>query len=146
MKKGFVFGVAITLLSFASLSHANIIIHSYSANSCDDLAGEWTGTGKASNWAIGKCVYHGAGQLKNVDTAGNFILDLSVDKDSGSILCPAHTTAHMSGHCSDGRVTLITDYGHLTGDVANGSGHANGTLTVSPGITADVDIQLQKVK
>ena len=145
MKKGFVFGVAITLLSCATFSRAVIIIHSYNANACDDLAGEWTGTGKASNWAIGKCVYHGSGQLKNVDATGNFILDLSVDKESGSILCPAHTAAHMSGYCHDGKVTLITDYGHLTGDIANGSGQAKGTLKVSPGITAEVDIQIQKV-
>jgi hypothetical protein len=145
MKKGLALSFAIATLSFATMSYADIFMHTNPMASCGDVVGKWTGVGQVSSWVTGTCTYHGAGQLTNVDAAGNFTLDLAVDKDSGGILCPGHSEDHLNGRCTDGKVTLQTKYGHLEGMLDGRSGTAKGTLTLALGVKADVDIQLKKV-
>ncbi len=139
-------GFAAATLSFASMSHADATLYSGVANACEYISGHWAGTGKASNWVIGECIYHGAGTISTLDTTGHFRIEVTSDKDSGSILCPNHTSKQLTGICINGVVTIMTEYGNLAGNFSQNAGNANGTLSVAPGMNADVEIQFQRVE
>lgn len=140
MKKAVIIG----LMLFAPLTHANFTLHSTAENACEQISGLWVGSGSASNWAIGECVYHGLGTASSLDSAGQFTIEVTADKESGTFLCPEHTTTKLGGICVDGVVTVITEYGNLLGNYANNTGAAKGTITVSPGIYAEVSIAFER--
>lgn len=144
MRNSLMIGTLMASLACSTLAYADIFMHHH-AETCADLAGEWTGTGKVSNWLIGDCYYHGTGKVQGVDAAGKFTLDLEVNKDSGSSVCPNQTTQHLPGTCSNGTVTLNSGYGDLVGNISERAGSAKGTLRILPGVTADVTIQIKKV-
>lgn len=145
MKRNLVAGFMVVSMTFASLSYADYSFH-LSENTCDQIAGTWEGTGRAYNWLIGTCIYHGTGQVSTVDSSGNFSVDASADKDSGSIVCPNHANETLYGTCVNGFVTIKTDYGDLTGTFTNTTGSASGTVTVSPGMSADVSVQFKRAR
>lgn len=128
------------------MSHADAIFYSSLANACEYISGHWAGTGKASNWVLGDCIYHGAGTVSSLDATGHFKIEVASDKDSGSILCPNHATKQLTGICLNGVVTIMTEYGNMTGSFSQNSGSAKGTLSVAPGMNADVVIQFQRVE
>jgi hypothetical protein len=144
MKKAFVVSMTLAVMSFASLTNADIVMHAFGADSCKELAGKWMGTGKATNWIIGQCVYRGTGNIANIDAAGNFLLDIKTHKESGSLLCPQQVAAVLPGTCVNNTVKLITDYGHLNGSITGNMGTATGSLKILAGVTADVVIDLQR--
>ncbi|MFC3909751.1 hypothetical protein ACFORL_11785 [Legionella dresdenensis] len=140
--KGFLFPA----LLLSTACHANFMFQSFTPNVCDNLAGNWAGSGKASNWIIGTCSYHGTGTISAVDSNGRFSVKVSADKDSGNLLCPAHAAKQLTGTCLNGIITIITEYGDLAGNFSENNGQAKGTLTVAPGIKADVLVNFQRVK
>ncbi|PWY56466.1 hypothetical protein DGG96_02380 [Legionella qingyii] len=144
MKQKLLIGFTAVSLTFASISHADFTFYSGSSN-CEDIPGNWSGSGKASNWLIGECVYNGAGTVGALDSAGNFPIEVNADKRSGSIMCPRHNTTKLRGICVNGTVTIKTEYGNLNGIFSKNSGSANGKLTVSPGMDVDVAIQFKRV-
>ncbi len=143
MKRHLLIGTSIIMLSLANVAYADFFIHSSDLNTCPNIAGQWNGTGVLSNWLIGSCLYHGTGKIGNVDNVGHFTLDVAAEKESGSIVCPQSPTVQLAGTCVDGNVTISTSYGNLTGNMSGNQGDAKGTLTISPGITVDVNIQFQ---
>lgn len=145
MKQLLVIGFTATIMSFTTLSYANFSFHSADANACEHITGEWVGTGKASNWFIGECIYRGSGNASTLDASGNFSVTVVADKQSGSIFCPAHTTKQLNGNCFNGDVQFITEYGAIKGTFADNQGEASGTLTVSPGIHIDVGLNFNRV-
>lgn len=145
MKARLRFGVSTMLLLASSVVSADILLYTPNADTCASLPGAWSGTGKVYQWSIGTCLYHGKATIQSVDATGHFILDIAVEKDSGSLLCPNHYETRLPGSCVDGQLALTTKYGHLTGALSGDTGHAEGTLTISPGINAQVNIQLQKM-
>lgn len=144
MKKGLMIGTTVFALAFSTISSADIFLSTFSADSCENLAGKWQGTGKVTNWAIGECLYRGEGNVNHVDENGVFTLTLTVNKDSGSVLCPNHVTQVLPGMCRDGKISLKTDYGSLTGGISGNAGTAKGTISIATGISADVVVQLRK--
>jgi|SRR5579885_1691787 hypothetical protein len=143
MKKSLIISLAATLISFANVSHADFTIRTLGVNGCSNLAGQWAGVGQVSNWMI-DCNYHGSGQMSGIDGAGKFTLNINIDKDSGSFLCPAHTSKQLEGTCVNGNLYINTGYGDLSGSVSQNIGNAKGTLTIAPGVSADVSIQFQR--
>lgn len=145
MKQLLLIGFTASIMSLTTLSHAHFSFHSADTNACENISGEWIGMGRASNWFIGECVYHGAGTASALDAAGNFSITVIADKDSGSIFCPAHTTKLLSGNCVNGDVEFMTEYGAIKGNFADNVGQANGTLTVSPGIYVEVGLGFNRI-
>jgi hypothetical protein len=144
MKHILINGMVAATLFFTATSYADYTFK-LGENDCSQLAGSWLGTGTASSWLLGECIYHGTGIMSSVDEMGNFTADVKADKDSGNILCPNHTIKKIKGFCFNGVVTLKTDYGHLDGDFTSSSGNAKGTLSVAPGVSADVNVQFIKM-
>jgi hypothetical protein len=132
------------LLSFPGLSQASFIFNLADPNSCDTISGHWSGTGKASNWLLGDCVYHGSGDVSTLDSTGHFSVAVNADKDSGSPFCPDHAGQTLNAMCSNGVVTIKTEFGSLSGTFTNNTGTAKGTLSVSPGLDADVSIKFTR--
>lgn len=145
MKRILFMGLTVTTLLFSNLSQAAFTFHSSMPNACQDIAGQWSGKGKATNWLIGDCVYHGSGSTSTINATGNFTVKVSVDKDSGNFLCPKHVTQQLTGVCTNGNVTIKTEYGNLKGSFSQTGGNAKGTLSVAPGMDADVTMQFQRV-
>ncbi|MCW8444093.1 hypothetical protein OQJ19_01190 [Fluoribacter gormanii] len=144
MKQKIIIGFTAVALTIASISHADFTFYSGSSK-CEDVPGNWAGSGKASNWLIGECVYNGSGTVGALDSAGNFAIEVNADKRSGSVLCPSHNTTKLRGICVNGTVTIKTEYGNLNGVFSKNSGSANGKLTVSPGMDVDVAIKFNRV-
>ncbi|TAL61202.1 MAG: hypothetical protein EPN84_08335 [Legionella sp.] len=138
MKKTLIAMMASTLLTPC---YANITLVSRMEGGCEQIPGRWVGTGKANNWLIGECVYHGEGQVSELDVNGRFTLQVSAEKDSGSFLCPQHNETQLNGLCVGNAVIFITNYGNLDGSYVDKVGSAKGTLTASAGMSVDVDIQ-----
>lgn len=113
-------------------------------NSCESISGSWSGKGKATNWLIGSCTYHGTGTVGPVDSTGHFTVHAEADKDHGTPLCPDHASEQLTAVCLNGVVTIKTDFGSLKGNFSSNNGSAKGTLSVSPGMEADVSIQFYR--
>jgi len=144
MKRILLMGFSAALISFTHSSYANYNFHSNQPNACEYVAGQWAGAGKATNWML-ECTYHGSGSSSSLDAAGNFTIDLIADKDSGSFLCPSHAEKHLKGICQNGNVTIFTEYGDMSGSFTKNTGEAKGTLSVGPGMSADVSLQFQRL-
>lgn len=129
---------------FASISQANFTIYSNNVSDCNSLAGQWSGTGTAYSWIIGTCVYQGSGVLSFVDDMGHLTVQFDAEKKSGGFLCNKNLNQTLPGVCTNGVVTLTTDYGNLTGNFTETSGEASGTLSVLPGIKADISLKFQR--
>lgn len=138
------FTAAVAALFFINMAHADFTFYS-EMNKCEDVPGNWAGSGKASNWLI-ECSYNGAGTVSALDDAGNFAIEVDADKRSGSFMCPDHHSTRLKGTCVNGRVTIKTEYGNLSGIFTKNSGSAKGSLNVSPGIDVDVAIQFKRVE
>ncbi|MDX1837034.1 hypothetical protein DIZ81_05010 [Legionella taurinensis] len=143
MKRNRIIGF-MAMMSLANWSYADFTFYSNSLNQCESIAGNWAGKGMASSWLTGECHYHGAGKVSAVNSNGQFSIELAVDKDSGSFICPSHTTRQLSGTCRNGVVTIQTEYGNLNGHFSESTGNASGTLTVSPGMSAEVSVQFYR--
>ena len=141
MKRSLLMGFLAATMSFTSLSYADFTFHSSSQNACEAISGPWSGSGKAYNWFIGECKYHGSGVASALDETGRFTVEVNATKDSGNFLCPAQATEKLIGICADGNAVIITQYGNLTGSFSQNAGNAGGTLSVSPGMNAEVSIQ-----
>jgi hypothetical protein len=145
MKRNVLMGcMAITLL-FTNVSHADFTFHSNDPNACDYVAGHWSGSGKASNWFIGDCLYHGKGTIGALDSSGHFTVNVTSDKDSGSLFCPKHTNKKFTATCTNGVVTFMTEYGNLAGNFTRDTGDVNGTLSIGRGMSTTVSIQFARV-
>ncbi|KTC83839.1 hypothetical protein [Legionella brunensis] len=143
MKKNLLIGF-IAAMSFAGVLHADFTFYASDSNTCEYVAGQWVGKGKASNWLLGECVYQGSGTVGPVDSQGNFTLEVTADKNSGNILCPDHAHKELSGTCNNGVVKIITEYGNLSGNFSRNAGDAKGKLTVAPGVSADITVRFQR--
>lgn len=146
MKARSLFGPMIAMLCYTNLSHADYIFHSNSANSCEHISGQWSGTGQAYNWFIGTCKYHGSGTVSTPDAGGKFTITVNAYKDSGSILCPSTSTKQLDAECINGTTTIHTEFGNLLGSFSQNEGNAEGTLSVAPGMEAKIDIAFQRVE
>ncbi len=142
MKRTVLSGLMLIIM-LTGTAHADFRFYSNTSNVCENISGDWNGTGRASNWLI-DCKYHGKGTITPVDASGHFILTLDIDKDSGSFMCNNHVTSHLSGTCADGAVTITTDNGNLQGNFSDKSGSASGSLSVILGMTIDVSSQFQR--
>lgn len=142
--QGFRLGILSIGLLLNGFVHADMHFR-LAQDNCDGISGNWTGTAKASSWMIGECVYNGFGTASELDLAGNFTMKVEANKVSGSFVCPNHDARELKAVCVNGLVVVSTEYGNLTGSYTNKVGKAEGTLTVSPGITADVSIQFSRV-
>lgn len=132
------------MMVLANGCYADFTFYTNAANSCTVIAGNWAGKGKATNWLTGECNYHGSGVVSAVDSNGHFTVDLVADKDSGSFICPGHATKQLAGTCNNGVVTINTEYGNLSGNFTQSTGDASGTLSVGPGLSADVRVQFYR--
>lgn len=142
--KSKVFLGVIGALVINTVSYADYSFRLADAESCNTITGTWTGTAKASSWFLGTCVYHGTGVVSSVDSSGHFTIQATADKDSGSILCPEHGAERVNAVCSNGLVTVQTEFGTLNGSFTSNAGSAEGTLSVSPGIEANVSAQFRR--
>lgn len=124
--------------------YANYSFMLEDSSDCSTISGGWSGRGKAHNWLLGSCTYHGKGTVSSVDSNGRFFAQVEVDKDHGVGLCPQHVTERIDAQCVNGLVTVKTDFGSLRGTFTSNSGKASGVLSVAPGIEADVTIQLSR--
>ncbi len=140
-KQNILKGCVVATLFLTQISYADFTFHASTPNACEHLAGRWSGTGTASNWAIGECAYHGSGLISPLDNDGNFTVDVVSDKDSGSFLCPSHNEKHLTGTCVNGVTIIHTEYGDISGNFSQNSGNAQGTLSVTPGLKVDVFMQ-----
>lgn len=145
MKRILLAGFTIAALSIASMSHADFLFQSNTAIDCKDLAGQWSGSGKVKNPILNVCTYSGVGYFSAVDAKGNFSIDGMATKTSGSALCPKQAVQRMKGTCIAGKVVFVSDYGNLNGNFTQNAGTAAGTITVMPGVVADVALQFKKV-
>lgn len=145
MKQKVLMGVMVATMFLANTSHANFTFYSSNSNGCEQVSGRWSGTGKASNWLIGDCVYQGLGTISTVDAAGKLVLDVDVNKRSGSVLCPGHASQKLTGTCVNGTVTLNTGYGNLSGNFSQNQGSARGKLSFL-GLSADISVQFQRIE
>jgi len=137
--KKIVFTILFTsLVSQVNIARADYIFYLGSPNACANLANNWLGQGRVYNWVV-DCQYHGIGIINNRDQAGNFQLNINVNKDSGSFICPNTYSSHFTGKCSNGYVVIATGYGDLAGTVSGNAGTAKGSLTIS-GTKTNVDI------
>jgi hypothetical protein len=146
MKQNLLLGFVAVTMSFANMSHADFTFRSNLSNACESISGQWSGSGKASNWLLGECIYNGSGKISTLDSTSHFTIDVAADKVSGSFLCPNHTTKLISGVCANGMVTIVTEYGNLAGSFLSDSGDAKGTLSIAPGLSAEVLIQFLRLK
>lgn len=144
MKRIILAGLSSITLFFAAVSHADFTFYSNTQNSCASISGVWAGSGKVHHWMIRDCVYQGTGVVSTVDESGQFTLNISCDKSAGGLICPKHVETQLKGTCADGVVSITTGYGDLEGHFSSTSGNASGTVTVSPGISADVSVQFQR--
>jgi len=144
MKQNLLKGILVTFILCLTNAHADYVLHSSEANACMHLPGHWTGLGSASSWMVGTCVYRGVGTVSPISNNGVFTIEVTADKESGSFICPSHATEKLSGTCTNGLVTISTEYGSIGGHFSENSGSAKGTVTVSPGVYADVDIEFQR--
>lgn len=142
MKGKLYIGYMIIALSLTNAAYADFTFYS-STNNCNNVSGNWKGSGTASNWLI-ECAYEGSGTISGLAHDGGFKLDVEAHKISGSGLCPQHTKHSLTGVCVNGVVTVKTEYGNLSGYFSTDSGSSNGTLTVAPGIEVDVAIQFHR--
>lgn len=145
MKGNLVNGFFVAAMVFVNVAHADFMFHSNSNNTCDYISGHWFGTGKASNWFVGDCFYHGSGTISSLDSTGAFTAEVTADKDSGSILCPSHSTNILTGVCINGVTTILSEYGSVNGYFSQNTGSAKGTLSAGPGLKVDVDIQFERL-
>lgn len=145
MKKLVLIGITAMTLSTINTAYAGFSFHLANADSCQTISGQWIGSGKASNWFIGDCIYHGTGTASTLDSQGHFTLSVVAQKDSGHFFCPEQSTKALSGVCANGEVVFNTEYGALKGSFANNVGQAHGTLTASPGIDVEVAIEFRHV-
>lgn len=145
MKRILLVGFTAITVSFVNTSFAAFTLRSNDSNICQQIEGQWLGTGILSNWFIGECSYQGVGNIKLIDNSGNFILSMNAEKVSGSRFCPQNAAEHFGGICANGIVTIMTEYGDLEGSFSEHSGSAKGSLSIGPGINAKVDIQFQHV-
>lgn len=143
MKRFFLAGITAITVSFANTSFATFSLHSNDYDMCQHIEGQWLGSGTLSNWLIGECIYRGVGQIKIIDNSGHFILNMNVEKKSGSRFCTDSIAEQFSGNCTNGVVTIITDYGDLEGSFSEQSGSAQGTLSIAPGMSAKLNISFQ---
>jgi hypothetical protein len=144
MKQGIVLGLISATILFTNISYADYSFRLNNPEECTQLSGIWSGKGSASSWFLGQCNYHGTGTISTVDDNGNFSVQVNVDKDSGSPLCPPHATEQLNAVCKGGIVTIKTEFGNLKGTFTPTNGNASGTLSVSPGLEADVSIQMHR--
>jgi hypothetical protein len=145
MKGKFLIGLAIATLSLTNAAHADFTFYSEDHH-CKHVHGSWSGSGKAHHWLIGTCEYNGSGTISELDSNGHFGLQVKADKQSGSLLCPRHTEHALTGKCVNGEVTVMTEYGNLTGIFSEHSGTSSGTLNVSAGVNVDVEIQFKRAQ
>jgi len=137
-------GISLLLLTFVNTCYADFKMRILSANSCKNIAGEWTGIGKAYHWMIGTCIYNGKSKITPLDDNGKIQFDVVADKESGSILCTQHEVKQMFGSCKNGILIINTNYGDLSGNVYETNADAKGSLNVLPGIYADVEILIHR--
>ena len=145
MKHLLLTGVIATTMSFAPILNADFTFHSSEPNACEHIPGHWVGTGQATNWFIGTCVYHGSGSTSALDSTGHFTMEVTAKKDSGNYLCPNEAAKQLHGVCINGVVTIMTEYGELAGNFSENNGDAGGTLAVGPGMSADIAIQFHRI-
>ena len=144
MKPNIFLGLISATILLTSTSYADYSFRLNSSESCNSISGPWAGKGSASSWFIGRCDYHGKGIVSTVDENGHFTVQVNVDKDSGSPLCPPHASEQFNAVCKNGMVTIKTEFGSLKGTFTSNRGNASGTLSVSPGLEADVSIQMYR--
>jgi hypothetical protein len=144
MQRNLRLSLMIAAMSFINAAHANFRLHAADAFSCDYITGHWAGTAKAYNWFVGDCLYHGNLTVSTVDNEGNFSMDITADKDVGSSMCPTHVGLQFKGACSQGAIAMRTDYGNLTGSFSKFAADVKGTITLAPGVNAEVSIQMQR--
>ena len=143
MKRILCIGLSATAMLLANTSHADFTFHSSMSDACEFVSGKWTVSGKGSNWFVGECKYHGIGTISTLDATGHFKIDVSADKDSGSFLCPDHDERQLDGKCVNGVVTILTEFGDISGNFSQNSGTAQGTLS-GMGIEFDVSARFQR--
>lgn len=144
MKKMIWVAWTVKTVLFCPLSYANYTIELNNVDACHSIAGTWVGKGKATNWIIGTCKYHGEGMLGNIDNAGRFTITASAHKDYGNALCPQRVKQVLNAVCINGVMSVKTDYGSLRGVLNEMTGSANGTLSLSPGMDAKVSLQFSR--
>lgn len=144
MKARSLFGLMTAMLCYTNLVHADYIFHSNRSNVCEQISGQWSGNGHAYNWLIGTCKYHGSGTVSTPDAEGKFTITVTAYKDSGSFLCPSTSTKQLDAECIDGAATIHTEYGNLLGSFSDRKGSAEGTLSVAPGMKAQIAIAFQR--
>lgn len=144
MKRTLLMTSLVPMLIFGNLTYANFSFHSSAQDSCEYVTGRWDGAGKVSNWFLGSCTYHGVGVLGSLDSNGVFTAEVTAYKDSGSFFCPKKAKEKFTGVCVNGLVTMNTNYGNLNGSFSQSEGNAQGTLSIAPGMSAEVSIQFQR--
>lgn len=142
MKRKLLMGFTVVAMFLAHTSHADFTFYSDSTD-CNEVVGNWVGTSTATSGLI-KCDYNGSGVVSPVENNSQFKLSLNAKKTSGSILCPANYSATFNAVCTNGVVTVKTEYGNLMGGFSRSNGgNAKGRLTISPGIFVDIDIRFR---
>jgi hypothetical protein len=132
----------------SSVAHADIILHQSSGEQdyCSTIPGNWNGTGTIKSNSL-TCNYSGSGTIRATANPTQFLMDVSMQRTSGSKLCPAtESMQNIATNCANNVIT-ISDMGvDLTGQLTDSGKNAtvDGTMEV-PGIgTVSADIHLSK--
>lgn len=153
--KGLTLLASLALGLLATSARADIVITAPFAGKgdvCEQIAGHWTGNGKAVMLGVINCIYDGKADIVTSKPGELNINNLQMDlrpKES-SKLCPAHELLQLTGSCSNGKIFIHNDTAHLDGEIKEGGKKAivNGTVTlivpIIGKISPNVDMDLNK--
>lgn len=137
-----------SLACISSVANANIILKGAAGDKdyCSTIPGNWSGTGtiKSSNLT---CNYTGTGVVRATANPSQFTMDVSMQKSSGSKLCPPDANLqNLSATCVNNTITMSEMGVDLTGQLTNNGNTAsiNGTVDVPAIGTVSADIHLTK--
>lgn len=130
-------------IMISPLANANIIIHGLSANGedfCRMANGHWAGDATATIVGAPKdCIYHADSLVTGSDPT-HLDVSISIDKKSGSLVCPKHESLTLSGQCQNNTLVINTDdnSAHFDGEFVDmNTVNLSGTVNVS-GINATI--------
>jgi hypothetical protein len=132
MKRKVLIALAATQLAlFSSFAHADIVF-SVSPDVCNNLGGNWNGSGSISALSgIVKCSYTGNATIPDQSDYHSFNMHVLLNKTSGAKICPATEDLTLVGGCNAGTLTLTTTEANLSGNLDTPThGTVKGTLTV----------------
>jgi hypothetical protein len=123
------------LVLISSAANADIIVpypQSGQQDYCSTTPGHWAGSGEVSKGSL-KCYYTGDAVVSATADSTQFIMDISMQKSSGSKLCPEKESFTLPATCINNTIIIKNEDADLTGTLSNNGNNAdfyNGTIII----------------